>query len=122
MSENGILKAQGQHEGPLAALWPCLSYTMFDNQFNSTTLPRSTLFVNVISVVDKDLFPLRDGLDASDATAVAESGMLDETEFGVALLLQRVVHLVTESGAVAYNAVIKLGQVRIGYDAVIRLV
>jgi hypothetical protein len=48
--------------------------------------------------------------------------MLDETEFGVALLLQRVVHLVTESGAVAYDAVIKLGQVRIGYDAVIRLV
>jgi hypothetical protein len=121
VSENGILKAQGQHEGPLAALWPCLSYTMFDNQF-PLTLPRSAFFVNVISVVDEDLLPLRDGLDASDATAVAESWMLDETEFGVALLLQRVVHLVTESGAVAYNAVIKLGQVRIGYDAVIRLV
>ncbi len=51
------------------------------------------LFVDVVSVIYKNFFAFLDGLEASNTTAVAESGVMDEAELCVAGILQRVVHL-----------------------------
>ena len=62
------------------------------------------LFIDVVSVIDENFLALRDGLEAPDASAVAEPGMVDEAELGVASILQRVVHLVAQGGTVTQDA------------------
>ena len=68
------------------------------------SLPRSAFFVDVVSVVDEDLLPFGDGLDAPDAAAVAEPRVVYKAELGVAMIPQRVVHLVAKRGAVLQDA------------------
>ena len=75
------------------------------NPFWKDKLLWCALFIDVVSVIDENFFALRDGLEAPDAAAVAEPGVVDEAELGVASILQRVVHLVTQGGTVTQDAV-----------------